>query len=65
MTVLINLTDAFFFDGPSKVQKAGEILVAKFPHSFCFFPWRQACDLVVLLFGIKGKAYQAVEVEDL
>ena len=30
------LTDAFFFDGVSNVQKAGEILVAKFPHSFCF-----------------------------
>ena len=30
------LTDAFFFDGASNVQKAGEILVAKFPHSFCF-----------------------------
>jgi len=30
------LTDAFFFYGASNVQKAGEILVAKFPHSFCF-----------------------------
>ena len=30
------LTDAFFFDGASNVQKAGEILVAKHPHSFCF-----------------------------
>ena len=30
------LTDLFFFDGASNVQKAGEILVAKFPHSFCF-----------------------------
>ena len=30
------LTGAFFFDGASNVQKAGEILVAKFPHYFCF-----------------------------
>ena len=30
------LTDVFFFDGASNVQKAGEVLMAKFPHSFCF-----------------------------
>ncbi len=30
------LTDVFCFDGASNVQKAGEILAAKFPHSFCF-----------------------------
>jgi hypothetical protein len=30
------LTDAFFFDGASNVQKGGAILVAKHPHSFCF-----------------------------
>jgi hypothetical protein len=30
------LTNVFFFDGTSNVQKAGEILAAKFPHSFCF-----------------------------
>ncbi len=30
------LTNMFFFDGTSNVQKAGEILAAKFPHSFCF-----------------------------
>jgi hypothetical protein len=29
-------TDVFFFDGASNVQKAGEVLMAKFPHSFCF-----------------------------
>ncbi len=29
-------TDVFYFDGASNVQKAGEILMAKFPHSFCF-----------------------------
>jgi hypothetical protein len=26
----------FYFDGASNVQKAGEILMAKFPRSFCF-----------------------------
>jgi hypothetical protein len=30
------LTDTFFFDGASNVQKGGAILVAKHPHSFCF-----------------------------
>jgi hypothetical protein len=30
------LTNAFFFDGASNVQKGGAILVAKYPHSFCF-----------------------------
>jgi hypothetical protein len=29
-------TDVFFFDGASNVQKAGEVLMAQFPHSFCF-----------------------------
>ena len=28
--------DVFYFDGASNVQKAGEILMAKFPRSFCF-----------------------------
>ena len=28
--------DVFYFDGASNVQKAGEILMAKFPLSFCF-----------------------------
>jgi hypothetical protein len=30
------LTDVFFFDGASNVQKAGEVLTAKYPRSFCF-----------------------------
>jgi hypothetical protein len=30
------LTNVFFFDKASNVQKAGEILAAKFPHSFYF-----------------------------
>jgi hypothetical protein len=29
-------TDVIYFDGASNVQKAGEILMAKFPCSFCF-----------------------------
>ncbi len=40
------LTNVFFFDGASNVQKEGEILVAKFPHSFCF----HRREHVVLLF---------------
>ncbi len=30
------LTDVFFFDGASNVQKAGEVLMAKYPCSFSF-----------------------------
>jgi hypothetical protein len=30
------LTNVFCFDGASNAQKAGEIVAAKFPHSFCF-----------------------------
>ncbi len=29
-------TDVFYFDGASNVQKDGEVLMAKFPRSFCF-----------------------------
>jgi hypothetical protein len=29
-------TDVFYFDGASNVQKAGEVLRARFPCSFCF-----------------------------
>jgi hypothetical protein len=29
-------TDVFYFDGASNVQKAGEVLMARFPRSFCF-----------------------------
>jgi hypothetical protein len=29
-------TDVFFFDGASNVQKAGEVLMARFPRTFCF-----------------------------
>ncbi len=29
-------TDVFYLDGASNVQKAGEVLMARFPCSFCF-----------------------------
>jgi hypothetical protein len=29
-------TDVFYFDGVLNVQKAGEVLMARFPHTFCF-----------------------------
>jgi hypothetical protein len=29
-------TDVFYFDGASNVQKAREVLMARFPCSFCF-----------------------------
>ena len=29
-------TDLFFCDGASNVQKAGKVLMATFPHTFCF-----------------------------
>ncbi len=40
------LTNMFFFDGASNVQKAGKILAEKFSHSFCF----HGGEHVVLLF---------------
>ncbi len=39
-------TDVFYFDGASNVQKAGEVLMARFPCSFCF----QGSEHVVSLF---------------
>ena len=32
----MSLTDLFFFDGASNLQKAGQVLMAKFPRTFCF-----------------------------
>jgi hypothetical protein len=29
-------TDVFYFDGASNVQKAGDVLIARFPCTFCF-----------------------------
>ena len=29
------LTDLFYFNGASNVQKAGQVLMAKFPRTFC------------------------------
>ena len=46
------LTDVFFFDGASNVQKAGDVLMAKFPHTFCFHGGEQ---VVSLFFASLGK----------
>ena len=37
-TPIINhqLMDVFYFDGASNVQKAGQVLMAKYPHTFCY-----------------------------
>ena len=29
-------TDVFYFDGAANVQKPGDVLMARFPRSFCF-----------------------------
>jgi hypothetical protein len=29
-------TGVFYFDGAFNMQKAGDVLMARFPHSFCF-----------------------------
>jgi hypothetical protein len=34
--LLKTCTDVFYFDGESNVQKAGEVLMARFLCSFCF-----------------------------
>jgi hypothetical protein len=39
-------TDVFYFDGASNLQKAGEVLMARFPCTFCF----HGCKHVVSLF---------------
>ena len=39
-------TDVLYFDGASNVQKAGDVLMARFPRSFCF----HGGEHVVLLF---------------
>ena len=31
-----SLTDLFYFDGASNVQKAGQVLMAKYPRTFCY-----------------------------
>jgi hypothetical protein len=30
------LTDVFYFDGAASVQKAGQVLMAKYPRTFCY-----------------------------
>ena len=39
-------TDVFYFDGASNVQKAGEVLMARFPCSFCFHGGEHVVSLV-------------------
>jgi hypothetical protein len=39
--------DLFYFDGASNVQKAGEVLMARFPCSFCFHGGKHAVSLFV------------------
>jgi hypothetical protein len=38
-------TDVFYFDGASNIQKAGEVLMAKFPCSFCFHEGKHVVSL--------------------
>ena len=48
-------TDVFFFDGASNVQKAGEVLMAQFPHASCFHGGEH---VVSLFFSSIGKVPQ-------
>ncbi len=59
-------TDVFYFGGASNVQKAGEVLMARFPCSFCFHRGKHVVYLffssiakikpvkVCLVFGLLG-----------
>ncbi len=51
-------TDVFYFDGASNIQKAGEVLMAKFPGSFCF----HGGEHVVLLFFLSIAKIKPVKV---
>jgi hypothetical protein len=42
--------DVFYFDGASNVQKAGEVLMARFPCSCCFHGGRTCCFSLLLLY---------------
>ena len=42
-------TNVFFFYGPFNVQKAGEVLMAKFPCTFCFHSREHVTSLFILL----------------
>ena len=41
-------TDVFYFDGASNAQKAGEVLMARFPCSFCFYGGKHVFSLFFL-----------------
>jgi hypothetical protein len=43
-------TDVFYFDGASNVQKAGEVLMARFPHSFLLPRGRTCCFSLLLVY---------------
>jgi hypothetical protein len=43
----MSLTDVFFFDGAGNVQKAGQVLVAKFLRTFCFHGGEHVVSLFV------------------
>ncbi len=63
-------TDVFYFDGGSNVQKAGEVLMARFPCSFCFHGGKHVVSLffssipkikpvkVCLMFALSGYSNQ-------
>jgi hypothetical protein len=51
-------TDVFYFDGASNVQKAGEVLMARFPCSFCF----HGSEHVVSLFFLSIAKIKPVKV---
>jgi hypothetical protein len=40
-------TNVFYFDGVSNVQKAGEVLMARFPCSFCFHVGKHVVSLFI------------------
>ena len=51
-----SFTDVFFFDGASNVQKAGQILMAKFPPHI-LLPWWGACCIPILFIHCQDCAH--------
>jgi hypothetical protein len=39
-------TDVFYFDWASNIQKTGEVLMARFPCSFCFHGGKHVVSLI-------------------
>ena len=48
-------TIVFYFDGTLNVQKAGEVLMARFPHTFCFHGGEHDVILLFFSFIVKSK----------